>query len=352
VEELTGKKDGTLDDLGPLLFAGKVQAATGQRVVEGRIKQAEEPRKDSERYWLARAKYYMGRKENGEAEKAYKRALALKPGPDRSSVIDDYGDFLVRLGRLPAAEALFRSEFERVVGGEGSEPGFWIQHLKHLEGKEGVTFAWNDPLMWRWLAIRKESYFGSIAQKNVAWCWSRATGQRPAFWAKAEALAGETPPASVDFVLARLLAREGNKAEAAKRMTAAWARWTNNDSPSRHQAGPELMCLYVDQGNWKEAEKVLLSLRDVAGFGGSDERDWLARLAIAAARADSKGDAMRLWRRRAGQDLTDQRGLSELASHGLRERLAAYYAGLARRAPGNCAIAAAQKELAGSEKPE
>jgi len=351
VEELTGKKDGTLDDLGPLQFAGQVQAASGQRVVEGRIKQAEELQKDSERYWLARAEYYMGRKENGEAEKAYKRALALEPGPDRPSVINDYGDFLIRLGRFPEAEALFRSEFERVVGGESSDPGFWIQHLRNLEGEEGVTFAWNDPLMWQWLALRRRSYFGQQAQWNLAWCWEKADDQRPAFWAKAEAMAGETPPASVDYLLARLLAQEGNNAEAAKRMAAAWARWTNNDSPSRHQAGSKLMGLYVDQGNWKEAEKVLLSLRDVAGFGGSDERDWLARLAIAAARADSKGDAMRLWQQRANQDLTDQRGLSELASHGLREQLATYYGGLAQRAPGNRAIAAALEVLAESGKP-
>ena len=350
VEELTGKKDGTLDDLGPLLFAGQVQAATGQRVVEGRIKQAEEPRKDSERYWLARAEYYMGRKENGEAEEAYKRALALKPGPDRSSVIDNYGDFLVRLGRLPAAEALFRSELERVVAVASSQSEFWIQHLKNLEGKEGVTFAWNDSLMWQWLAMKRKSYFGQSAQRNVAWCWEKAAGQRPAFWAKAEALAGETPPAAVDYILAQLLAEEGNKAEAAKRMAAAWARWTNNDSPSRRQAGPELMRLYVDQGNWEKAEKVLLSLRDVAGF--SDERDWLARLAILAAQADSKDDAMRLWQQRAALDLTDCRGLRELASHGLRERLAAYYAGLAQRAPGNRAIAAALKQLAEPEKRE
>ena len=61
---------------------------------------------------------------------------------------------------------------------------------------------------------------------------------------------------------------------------------------------------------------------------------------------------MRLWQQRAGLDLTDCRGLSELASHGLRERLAAYYAGLAQRAPGNYAIAAALKELAESEKRE
>ena len=239
-----------------------------------------------------------------------------------------------------------------MVGFASSQSEFWIQHLKNLEGQEGVTFAWNNPLMWQWLAMKRKSYFGQSAQRNVAWCWEKAAGQRPTFWAKAEALAGETPPASVDYVLARLLAQEGNKAEAAKRMAAAWARWTNNDSPSRYQAGSELMRLYVDLGNWEEAKEVLLSLRDVAGFSGSDERDWLARLAIAAARADGKNDAMRLWRRRANQDLTDRRGLSELASYGLRERLAAYYAGLAQRVPGNEPIAAAQKELAGSEKPE
>lgn len=345
VEELTGKKGGALDDLGPLRFAGQVQAATGQRVVEGRIKEAEGSRKNSERYWLARAQYYIGRKETAEAEKAYKSALALKPGRERFSVVRDYGWFMSGMGRRRDAETLFRSELERVgVGGSDSE--FWIQQLKNLDGEGGVTFAWNDPIMWQWLALKRKTYFGQQAQWNLRWCWRKAADERPKFWVKAKALAGEKPSAPLDYIFGTLLASEGKKIEALKRMASAWDRWTTPAYPEHRQVGLELMGLYVGQGNRQEAEKVLLSLRNVAGFSESAEKDWLARLATSAAQAGNKDDAMRLWQERVRHGLTDHRGLRELASHGLRKRLSAYYTELAKRAPGNDTIAIALKELA------
>lgn len=345
VEELTGKKDGNLDDLGPLLLAGQVQATTGQRVVKGRIKKAEGPRKNSERYWLARAQYYIGRKENAEAEKAYKSALVLKPDRDRFAVVRDYGWFMSELKRHRDAETLFRSELERVgVGDSNSE--FWIQQLKNLDGKGEVSFVWDDPIMWQWLALQRKTFFGQQAQLNLQWCWRKAANERPKFWVKAKTLAGEKPSAPLDYIFGNLLASEGKKVEAVKRMASAWDRWTAHDYPWRYHVGPELMGLFVGQGSWQEAEKVLISLRDVRGFSESEEMEWLEVLALSAAQAGSKDDAMRLWQERVRHGLTDYRGLRELVSHGLRERLSIYYAGLAKLSPGNDAIIAARRELA------
>lgn len=64
IEELTVNIDETLKDLFLLFLAGEIEAASGQRVVEGRIKKVEKQLKDSEQYRLARELYYKGRKEN------------------------------------------------------------------------------------------------------------------------------------------------------------------------------------------------------------------------------------------------------------------------------------------------
>jgi tetratricopeptide (TPR) repeat protein len=128
VEELTGKKDGTLDDLAPFLLAGEVQAATGQRVVEGRIKQSEKENQNSIPYWLNRASYYRGRQELEKVEQAYRAAMTLPADSCRSEVVRDYGWFLVGRNRFREAEQLWRDEIKR----DGpKEADFWLGQLRH-----------------------------------------------------------------------------------------------------------------------------------------------------------------------------------------------------------------------------
>jgi len=45
------------------LFAGQVQAASGQRVIEGRLREQEEESENDPEYWRKRAQYYRGRNE-------------------------------------------------------------------------------------------------------------------------------------------------------------------------------------------------------------------------------------------------------------------------------------------------
>ena len=88
-----------MDDLGPYLLAGRVQAASGQRVVEGRIKKAEEEQKDSVRYWLNRAQYYLGRKEKEQSEQAYQSAMKLPADSLRWEVGREIGCEIAALAR-------------------------------------------------------------------------------------------------------------------------------------------------------------------------------------------------------------------------------------------------------------
>ena len=72
----------------------------------------------------------------------------------------------------------------------------------------------------------------------------------------------------------------------------------------------------------------------------------MARTATAGTRAGDADDAMRLWARRVNYRLTDTWDLDEMAKPaGMKERLVAFYAGLAKRRPGNAAVAEALKKL-------
>ena len=102
------------------LFAGQVQGASGQRVIESRIEEEAEQRQDDPEYWRRRAQYYRGRNEPDREEEALKTGLALtkpQPRPERISkgytdmrrwLLSDYAHFLKRMGRGPEAVTLLR----------------------------------------------------------------------------------------------------------------------------------------------------------------------------------------------------------------------------------------------------
>jgi len=347
VEELTGKKDGTVSDLGPFLFAGQVQAASGQRVVEARIKKAEEEKKDSVRYWLNRAGYYIGRKEYEQAEEAFLSAMKLPSDAGYFDVVRDYGWFLFNRQRYLEAEKIFRAEIERVgLNGPNGNVAFWFNQLALLDGKGDVRFPWNDPLVWQWLNEEKKRSFSQSAQMRMEWV-ARKAGETPAGWSafekKARALAADpcTPP--LRYCLGTILHGHGQAQEGLRMMADAHDHWPVNGYPNACYVSKTLLKAYVGQGDWKKAEKVLAKLQNKPGFSRLERS--LGRIALTAANAAALDDAMRLWRRKAALDLTDQDDLEALAAAGLADRLRDFYVGLAKQAPGNGAIAAALKKL-------
>ena len=341
VEELTGKKDGTVKDLGPFLLAGQVQAATGKRVVAGRIAEAEKVKAGSVRYWVNRAGYYRGRKEPKQVEQAYKEAIKLPPDGWRSTVVKDYAWFLQRHDRHGEAERLYRAEIKR-VGLKDANAGFWLVRLIGLNGKGGISIPWDEPLIWQWLAEQKKRDFGQAAQSRLEHVARRA-GDWSAFEIKARALAAEPCPPALRYCLGRILYRKGQGAEGVRMMAEAYARWPKHTWPSRQQVGEQLLRASLAQGDMKTAENTLAGLKDDPLCGQHTE--WLGAMAVTAARHNAADLAMRLWRRRAKLDLADQRGLDELAAKGLTARLRTFYSGLAKRASGNRAIVAALSRL-------
>ncbi len=341
VEELTGKKDGTLGNLIGLEFAGTVQAASGKRVVENRIKKAEEENKDSVRYWLARASYYTGRKEHEQAEDALEKALALPPDQHRHEVMRDYAAYLLNQGNHAKAESLFRTELKR-IGVKGRGANFCIHQLMKLNGKVGVRFPWNDPILWEGFEFHKASGSGRV-QGNLEWAAKHARGEWANFKRRAMALADPNSPPPLRYAMGMILHRKNASGKGLAMMHAAFDQWPDRGYPARMHIRGEIKWIYLQQGSWRKAEKLFHA--DYDRLASRDRIGWLRQLAVAAAKAGDKDEAMRFWTRRARQDLTDHEGLRELASLGMKDQLTAYYKALARRAPKNAAIAAALKQL-------
>jgi len=342
VEELTGKKDGALEDIGPYLFAGQVQDASGLRVIEERIRKAEEVKKDSVRYWLNRAAYYKGRKEGKQAEDAYESALKLPPDSLRWEVVRDYGWFLKDSRRWDDAAKLYRGEIQR-VGLESDGVAFWLHALRALD--EGRPLPWDDPLIWDWLAIRKKRYFGQSEQGFLegAGSMAREANAWDAFEKKARTLAAPPCPAGLQYTLGSLLHRFGSAEEGLRMMLEVYEQWPKDAYPFDYQVGERLLSLLLARGDGTRAGKIVDHLAKLGPDWNSAR--WFNRMAVEAAKGGAPDLAMELWRRKLALDLSDQADLGVLVSAGLADRLREFYAALARRAPANQAIAAALQKL-------
>jgi hypothetical protein len=347
VEELTGKKGGALDDLGPFLLAGQVQAASGQRVVEGQIKKAEEEQKDSIQYWLNRAKYYTGRGEKDQVEQAYKSAMNLPADrPFRGDLVRDYGGFLQANKRFKDAERLYRDEIDR-VGVQNAES--WLKSLWWLNVKGKARFGWDEPLIWSWLNAQKAAGFPQAGQMFLGDLASHADNWA-AFERKARELAGDSPPPALQFCLGQILYKHDQSRDGLQMMQSAYSRWPDKVYPPAGYIGEQVLQALLKQNEAKAAEAVVDKLLADPAYGVNDpsygwSTKWLGDFALEAARNGAADLAMRLWERKAALDLGDLEGLEVMAAKGLRDRLEKFYRDLSKKAPDNKTIEAALAKL-------
>ena len=88
---------------------------------------------------------------------------------------------------------------------------------------------------------------------------------------------------------------------------------------------------YLDVGDWKRAESLFPEAS--TRLTTDEQPEWHARIAVAAAKAGAKTDALRLWKTGANMDPAKLRGLDELAKAGLRDELADFYRQMQKRLP-------------------
>ncbi|UCD53053.1 MAG: hypothetical protein JSW27_10510 [Phycisphaerales bacterium] len=317
------------------LFAGQVQAASGQRVIESRIKEEERKSEHDPEYWRKRAQYYRGRNEPHQEEQALRRGLALttpRAEPERQSkghmdrrrwLLADYAHFLARTNRPAEAVALLRQELEHAPATSESTKRagrlLAFDFAKHLSE--------DDEVLWTWLANRPK---WEHTEKRLLWrMLERAErDDLDRHFLRAEELANERDPSR-----AYTLGWTMNRMQFPKRSIPLleYAAETAHDDESKERARFTLFESCLDIGDWRRAEQLFpeaskrLTPREVP--------EWYSRIAVVAAAAGKKVDAMRIWKAVANVNPAELAVLGDLVKYGLRGELMAFYDEMAKRMP-------------------
>jgi len=315
--------------------AGAIQGSSGARVIEGRIRDAEEPNEISVAYWTTRAEYFVGRNERGDAEASFLEALSLTGAPDRETVpaaagpgrgqvLRAYVSWLARTGRQAQGSALLWREYEAA---KPTSPLAEFVLGEILEARAGTPEPTgpDDERLWRCLEAHAEwgtTRAGTLLRRMAE---SQPTS---AFWDRAEALArGQAP--SRALVVGTILCRAGAVRRGLPFLEDAAARLP--EAGRRATAKWELFEAHLGLDDWRNAEARWAEAREQIAW--PDRLKQIGRIALAAARSGARADALRLWAVRASLDRSDAQGLGDLSNAGLREDLIAFYGRMAQADP-------------------
>lgn len=146
-----------------ITLSGQTQSATGQRVIQNRILDAEPEPQDKPRYWYRRARYFEGRQEWDRAEAAYLKAIELTPnratddlvhGVGRSQTVGNYENFLDRRKRGDEAAALLWQEFDAVAPTSAYARQMLID-ISNLRSVTAPPFNSDQEKIWHWLNLQE-----------------------------------------------------------------------------------------------------------------------------------------------------------------------------------------------------
>lgn len=329
------------------LFAGHVQAASGQRTIEGRIQQEQVESEDDPRYWRERARYYRGRNEPAQEEQALLRGLALtRPEPEpqhpskahmdwRSWMLADYVGFLARQKRTDEAVALLRKEMEQAPA--ASESSARAANLLAFDFEKQVTA--DDEVLWHWLEGRPK---WEHTEERLLWRMLEKADRSDLdrHFTRAERLAFENHVSR-----ASALGWIMNRMDFAARSIPLLRYAVDNadDQKLTESARFTLFESYLDTEDWKNAEQVFSAAGDRLTY--TELPEWYARIAVLAARAGAKGDAMRMWRQIANLSPVYLDCLPDLARAGLRDELREFYQEMRKAMPSSVVPARALRIL-------
>lgn len=317
------------------LFAGQVQAASGQRIIEGRIKEKQEKSETDPQYWRERAQYYRGRNEPAQEEEALLRGLTLtKPEPEperapkghmdwRSWLLADYAHFLTRQNRTDEAVAMLRNEIKQAPA--ASESAQRAAHLLAFDLYKQISA--DDVLLWSWLSNRPK---WEHTEQRLLWRMleSAERDSLEKHFVHAEQIAlGKDPSRAhaLGWIMNRMRFPERSIP------LLEYAAENTDDQELKEQAHFTLLESYLDIGDWKHAEAVFpVAARNLTP---KELPQWYSRVAVAAARAGAKTDAIRLWGRVANLCPCQLGGLQHLVDAGLRSELKDFYRDMQKKMP-------------------
>ena len=115
------------------------------------------------------------------------------------------------------------------------------------------------------------------------------------------------------------------------------------DKELKEQTNFTLLESYLDVGDWKHAEELFPEA--AKRLTPKELPKWYARVAVAAAKAGAKSDAMRIWRRVANVNLSLIYGLEDMVKAEMADELKNFYREMSRQMPSSEAPARALKML-------
>jgi tetratricopeptide (TPR) repeat protein len=317
------------------LFAGQVQAASGQRIIEDLIKEKEKKSEDDPQYWRERAQYYWGRNEPAQEEEALLRGLALttpQPEPERrfrgpvdwrSWLLADYTRFLMREKRIGKAVELLRKEIKQAPA--TSESAKRAAHLLAFDFDKQIRV--DDAVLWNWLSNRPK--WGYTEERLLWRILESAKGDDlDKHFIRAEEFAlGKDP--SRTYTIGWIMNRKRFPKRSIPLLK--YAAGNADDKELKGRAVFTLFESYLDTGDWRHAEAVFpgAALR----LTPKELPEWYSRVAVAAAKAGAKADAMRIWSRVANLSPSTMGGLEDLVRSGLRKELTNFYREMQEKMP-------------------
>lgn len=316
-------------------FSGQVQGASGARVIEGRIQEAEEENLDDPQYWMSRAQYYRGRKHLVAEEDALRKGFALtQPGPKEKGKgqMNERRQFLSRLVRLLRKEkrseegtTLLLTEMEEApIDSASSEAAarMFAMDVQHWIDPD-------EPILWDWLARRQ--VWNHTEERLLREMLERVgEEERVPYFDRAEQLVRGD---EIDPSRARTLGWIFKYLKSPERAVAVleYAFSLLIEAKDRQRCALTLMGAYLDLGDWKsaelhyaDAEKRLTTREDIERLGD---------IAVVAAKAGDPDAAFRIWRRLANGSLKVKSINEELSALGLGDEIADYYEHVLERFP-------------------
>ncbi|MDP1916148.1 MAG: hypothetical protein Q8L14_07875 [Myxococcales bacterium] len=321
--------------------AGQIQAPLQQRPLERSIIEAEPLNEKDPAYWSGRADYYRGREDVAKERSALERWLALtvltsKSTPtrvaERSAPVRAYADFLRRTGNEAAALAFLWKEYDSVTNDTHHEA---VLHLLEWEYSGLSPFRSDDARLWAFLEGRAT---WSSTEERLLWRMAETAkpgAERDAVWVRAERAVKKVPAraATTGWVM--------NRTQAAERSMPLLelACADRSDEERRKTACGTLFDSCLATNRWQRAEA--LWPQRLEQLTVTERPDWLAQVAIAAARARALDDALRLWVMKEALDFAALGRLEELATAGARAPLIAHFERLSKERPTSTVPAAA-----------
>jgi len=330
------------------LFAGQVQAQSGQRTIEGRIKEEKKKSKKDPAYWQDRARYYRGRKEPALEEDALQKGLALTTPrtaePQRHSrghtdwrrrLLGDYARFLKREKRIGDAVALLRKELKDAPALSESA----AEAARRLAFDFAREIRAADTVLWNWIASRPK---WEHTEERLLWrlLESAEPDDLDRHFIRAEQLVPGQDPSR-----ASTLGWIVNRMHFPKRSIPLlkYAVEKAQDKDLKERTSFTLFESYLDVGDWKHAEELFPEA--AKRLTPKELPKWYARVAVAAAKAGAKSDAMRIWRRVANVNLSRIYGLEDMVKAEMADELKDFYREMSRQMPSSEAPARALKML-------